>query len=265
MDTDRRKFLEMGLAAATGASAAARTIPVALIQSDSAAEQVERNLANMERLSEEAVARGARWVMFHEGTLTDYTPRLAELAEAVPEGRSVRRMEALARRLKCWLSWGLSENAHGRYYIAQVFTGPEGYVYHYRKSWIWRDATDQYYRNEWARYDTGTGPEAFTFDGVRATCFICADGEAPRCIARAAEVKPQVVFYPNNRSALPEFEVFGARARAIGAPMLVTNRVGLSWGKPTRGGSVVYSATGEVLAKANREGREEILRYELKI
>ena len=47
----------------------------------------------------------------------------------MPDGRSVRRLENLARRLGCYISYCLSEADHGRYYIAQVFTGPQG-------SWI---------------------------------------------------------------------------------------------------------------------------------
>ena len=74
-----------------------------------------------------------------------------------------------------------------------------------------------------------------------------------------------MVFHPNNRRALPEFEKFGARARQIGAPMLVTNRVGASWHIQTQGGCVVYSAQGDVPARAKRKGREEILRYDLKL
>ena len=53
--------------------------------------------------------------------------------------------------------------------------------------------------------------------------------------------------------------------RAIRAPLLVTNRVGKSWEFPTRGGCVIYSAEGAVLAKANRAGREEILIHDLEI
>ena len=73
------------------------------------------------------------------------------------------------------------------------------------------------------------------------------------------------MFYPNNRETLPDFEVFGARAAAIGAPMLVTNRTGRSWIYSCKGGSVIYSAGGEVLAKANREGEEEILIHDLQL
>jgi predicted amidohydrolase len=234
-------------------------IPVALIQFDAIPEQPELNLERMTLLTERAISSGARWVMFHEGTVCDYTPKVADFAEAVPDGRSTTRMAELSRRLGCHISFGLSEVDDDKYYIAQVFVGPRGYVHHYRKTWIWREPGDEGYRNEWARYDPGSGPELFEIDGFRATCFICADGVAPRCIERVIKLAPQVVFYPNNRTALEEFEELGQKAMAIRAPMLVTNRVGRSWIDDCKGGCVIYSAKGEVLAKANRDGREEIL------
>jgi len=246
-------------------SSPTRTVPVALVQFDAVPEQVERNRVKMTRLAERAAADGARWILFHEGTVCDYTPRPAELAEPVPDGRSTQRMLDLARRLGCMISFGLSECDGERVYITQVFVGSKGLVHRYRKSWLWREPDDRGYRNEWARYDPGGGPELFTVDGVRATCFICADGEAPRCVERAARLRPQVVFYPNNRRSLPEHRVFGERAKAIGAPMLVTNRVGRSWEHDCQGGCAVYSAAGEVVAEANREGREEVLVHGLAI
>ena len=167
------------------------------------------------------------------------------------------REKQKARRI-----YGLTER-HGPYrYITQVFASPHGFLYRYRKSWLWR-GEDKGYRNEWARYDTGTGPERFEIDGIAATCFICADGAAPRCLERARLVEPQVVFYPNNRGGLPDFPVFGAYAAKIGAPMLVTNRVGKSWDYDCKGGCAVFDAAGNVLAKANRKGEEEVLYYTL--
>lgn len=250
--------------AADGASTT-RTWRVALVQFDAVPEQPERNLREMERLARQAVSQGARLVMFHEGTLTDYTPRLNELAERVPDGQACQRISSLARQLRCFISFGLSEREADRFYITQVFFGPEGLVYRYRKAWLWREPSDQGYRNEHARYDPGPGPERFTIDGIVATCFICADGEAPRCIQRAKALRPQLVFYPNNRGGLPDFPVFGARAKEIGAPMLVTNRVGKSWMHDCKGGCVAFDAQGNVLEKANREGREEVLMVDLRI
>lgn len=240
-----------------------RTVKVALVQFDAVPEETERNLREMERLARQAAKRKPWLIMFHEGCLTDYTPRLDELAEPVPDGPSTKRMIALAKQLDCFISFGLSERDGRKFYISQTFVGPKGFVYNYRKSWLWRTPPDKGYRDEWARYDTGTGPELFDIDGVSATCFICADGEAPRCIERARQLKPQLIFYPNNRAGLPDFPVFGKRAATINAPMLVTNRVGQSWTYPCQGGCVVFGVNGEVLAKANREGREEIVYYPL--
>ncbi len=242
-----------------------KTIRVALIQFDAKPEAVEDNLLKMAALGRKAVREGARWIMFHEGTVCDYTPLLGDLAEQVPSGPSTQLMLGLAQEYECFISFGLSETDGDRYFISQVFVGPTGFVYRYRKSWLWLETEDKGYRNEWARYDPGNGPEVFELDGVRATCFICADGEAPRCIERAKAVKPDIVFYPNNRRSLPDFELLGEDARAIGAPMLVTNRTGVSWVHYCNGGNVIYSASGEVLAKANREGREEILIHDLDV
>lgn len=264
---NRRAFLKSaagaGLLAAT--ASAARTISIGLVQFDAVPEQAGRNLDKMDALVEQAHREGARWIMFHEGTVCDYTPRLSELAEPVPAGKSTQRMARLAKRLGCYITFGLSENDRGRYHITQAFVGPKGFFYRYRKSWLWRQVDDTNFRNEWARYDPGPGPDLFKIDGVAATCFICADGEAPRCIDRAAELHPQVVFYPNNRGRLPDFDDFGRRAKRIGAPMLVTNRIGDSWKHKCHGGCVLYAADGTVIAKANREGREEILHCKLEL
>lgn len=237
---------------------AARTLRVGLVQFDAVPEQSERNLREMERLVRQAVKQRAQLVMFHEATVTDYTPRLDQLAEQIPDGRSCQRMASLAKQLDCYISFGLSEREGDHFYITQAFFGPRGLVHRYRKTWLWH-GKDEGYRDEHARYDPGIGPERFTIDGIVATCFICADGESQRCIQRAKALRPQLVFYPNNRSVLPDFPAFGAEAREIGAPMLVTNRVGKSWIYDCAGGCAAFDLQGNVLAKANREGREEIL------
>ena len=242
-----------------------RKIRVALIQFNAIPEGVQKNLMKMEELIERAVSKDARWVMFHEGTTCDYTPRLEEFAEEVPAGDSTSRMMAIAHEHKCYISFGLSERSGERYHMSQAFVGPEGFIRCYRKTWLWLLESDRGYRNEWARYDPGTGPEIFWIDEVKATCFICADGEAPRCVERARNLKPQVVFYPNNRIGMGEFHVIGEYAKSINASMLVTNRVGRSWCYYSEGGCVIYSASGKVLARANREGKEEILFYTLEI
>jgi predicted amidohydrolase len=242
-----------------------RTLRIALVQFDARPEKVATNTRAIKVLSTRAARLGAEFVMFHEGTLCDYTPRLKKIAERVPEGKHARELEKVARELGIYLSYGLSEVDGDRYYITQVFNAPHGFLYKYRKTWLWREESDKGYRNEQARYDPGTGPDLFEIAGLRATCFICADGEAPRCIERARSLKPEIIFYPNNREELPGQSVFGKRARLIGAPMLVTNRVGKSWMHRCKGGCVVYDRAGSILAAANTNGSEEILGYDLRL
>ena len=242
-----------------------RVIKVGLVQFDAVPEQSGRNLREMERLTRQAASQGARIVMFHELSLSDYTPRVDEFAERVPDGPACKQMEALARELNCYISFGLSERAGNkndeRFHITQVFFGPKGFVYRYRKTWLWWDyeENDKWYRKEPARYDPGTGPELFMIDGIAATCFICRDGSAPRCIERAKNLHPQLIFYPSNyRGGNPS----GGLAKSIGAPMLITNRVGASWYGENRacfGNTAAFDAQGNVLGKANVEGREEVL------
>ncbi|MFH0963231.1 MAG: nitrilase-related carbon-nitrogen hydrolase, partial [Planctomycetota bacterium] len=153
-----------------------RSIRVALVQFDASPEAVDDNLEKMRSWVRAAARERARWIVFHEATLCDYTPDLPRLAQPVPDGPATRAMIALARETLTFISFGLSEKAGDRFHISQVFVGPAGYVYHYRKTWLWREPSDEGYRNEWARYDPGAGPELFTLDGVKATCFICADG-----------------------------------------------------------------------------------------
>ena len=57
-----------------------KTVRVALVQFDAEPEAVEHNLHNMSVLARQAADAGARWIMFHEGTVSDYTPRLAQIA-----------------------------------------------------------------------------------------------------------------------------------------------------------------------------------------
>ncbi|MCH2115671.1 MAG: carbon-nitrogen hydrolase family protein [Pirellulales bacterium] len=246
-----------------------RNIRVAIIQFDAIPEEVDRNLNAMERLARQAVAGRARWVVFHEGTVCDYTNNLEQLAETVPEGKSTIRMERLARELDCYISFGLSEKDKDRRYITQVFVGKDGYFYHYRKTWLHKSPEDLGFRNELARYDPGTGPELFSIDGVQATCFICADAMAPRCIQRAKLLHPQVVFYPVNIATKdPTWvrKIISDCAKQINAPFVTANRVGPSWvHREANGGSAIYSSQGTLLAGANSEGREEIVFHDLEI
>lgn len=241
------------------------TVTIALIQFNALAEAPEHNLGRMRDLARLAVSHGARWVLFHELTVSDYTPRLERFAEAIPEGPATQAMVALAAEQNCWLGFGLLEKRAEFYHGAQVFVGPAGYVYHYRKTYLWRADDDTGGRNEWARLEPGSGPQAFSFDGVRTACICAGGGLVPRCIRAVKAMQPQVVIWPNNVHRLPDPQVLGPKARAVGAPMLLINRVGQSGSVACLGGSSFVAADGNILAAANNHGEEEILIHEVEL
>ena len=261
------QFIFVAIAIPCLGSERERQVVVAVAQFNAVPEAPAENLASMERLTRSAVKEGARWLLFHEGSLCDYTDRLDQLAEEVPSGPATCQMIKLAQQLNCTISFGLSEKDGNRRYITQVFVGPQGLIHRYRKTWLYKDPGDKGFRNEFARYDPGTGPELFVIDGIRATCYVCADGTAPRCIARATSLRPDVVFYPVNIVAPdPQWirDLAADHARTIDAPVLLANRVGASWVHQNgNGGAAILSPTGQLLAAANVEGREEVVIHRL--
>jgi predicted amidohydrolase len=243
-------------------SSPAESVRVALVQFDAVPGQRERNLDQMQRLVEQAVSGGAHLVMFHELATSDYVDDIEPLAEPIPEGPSCQRMAILAGRLGCHIAFGMPEKAGPRRHIAYVFLGPEGLVARYRKTWLYKTDADEGFRNEWARYDPGTGPEAFEILGLRATCLICADAGSPRAVERVRRLEPEVIFFPVNRGA-KLFTSYPRIVARMGATTLVANRVGQSHTRDCVGGTAVYDATGRIVVEANRAGEEEILYYDL--
>jgi predicted amidohydrolase len=242
----------------------ARTLRVAAVQFDARPEEPERNRQAMERLLREAVAGGARLVLFHENGLVDYGPRVHELAEEVPGGPTSRHFAGLAAELGVWVGIGLPERAEDpggapRYHITQAYFGPAGYVGRYRKAWLFHNRHERR-RDEWAFYDPGEGPsELLELAGLRTATLICADADSERCLRRLRELGPELVLFPNNRSDFHAPETFADVARRAGAPLLAANRSGDSWQHACNGGSFLLDREGRTLARANRAGRDEVL------
>ena len=234
------------------------TLRLAAVQFDARPEDAEHNLAAMERLCREAAGRGARLVLFHENGLLDYGGRIRELAEPVPDGPASRRLAALAAELDVWIGAGLAERDGERVFLTHAFFGPEGFAGRYRKTWLFPNPDDPR-RDEPAHFDAGTGPAALELAGARVVALICSDADAPECVAEVRALAPELVLFPNNRSNLPAPEAFAELARSLDAPLVLANRAGTSWQYACNGGSCVLDREGRVLARANRDGEEEVL------
>lgn len=234
---------------------------VALIQISTIEEQPEQNLNKIIDFSKQAVEKGAKIIMFHEGTLTDYVSDIDKYAQEVPTGPACSEISKLANELNVYISFGLIEKDGLNRYITQVFLGPNNYNYKYRKTWLYptsdRIKAIRRHRNEPADFDPGNGPKLFEIAGLKASCIICADANAPRSLKLLKQLNPQIVFFPNNREMWRPGYLQNI-AKQIEIPILVTNRVGISWGEKCEGGCSAYNKIGDLIVKANKE-KEEII------
>ena len=241
---------------------------VALIQIATIEEQPKKNLAKIIEFAKKAQAKGAKIIMFHEGTLTDYVGDVDKFAQEVPNGSACKTIGKLANELNAYISFGLIEKEGIRRHITQVFLGPNNFVYKYQKAWLYpttdRIKSIRRHRNEPDDFDPGKGPDIFEIEGIKASCFICNDASAKRSLKVLEQLSPQLIFFPNNREMWRPNEYWSDIAKSCCAPLLITNRVGTSWGEKCEGGCSIYSKTGELLAEANKDGKEEILLFDLK-
>lgn len=238
---------------------------VALIQISTIEEQPKKNLKKIIEFTKKAADREAKIIMFHEGTLTDYVSDVDKYAQEVPAGHACNHISKLANELNIYISFGLIEKDGINRYITQVFLGPNNYIYKYRKTWLYptsdRIKAIRRHRDELSDFDPGNGPELFEIAGLEASCIICADANAPRCLKLLKQLNPQIVFFPNNREMWrPNY--LSNIAKKINIPILVTNKVGTSWGEKCEGGSSVYSKNGSLIIEASDE-KEEIIIFDL--
>lgn len=241
---------------------------IALIQISTTEEQPEKNLSKIIDFVKKAKDKGAKIIMFHEGTLTDYVNDVDKFAQEIPNGPACKAISKLADELNVYVSFGLIEKEGIRRHITQVFLGPNDFTYKYQKAWLYpttdRIKSIRRHRNEPDDFDPGKGPDIFEMEGIKASCIICNDANAKRSLKLLKQLSLQLVFFPNNREIWRPNEYWSNIAISCDAPLCITNRVGDSWGEKCEGGCSVYSKSGELLAEANRDGQEEILIFDLK-
>ena len=99
------------------------------------------NLGVIETLSAQAAREGAKVIAFHECSVTGYTfarrlskAQMLDLAELVPEGETVNKLSAIARRHDIAILAGLFEkDQHDNLFKADVCVDKNGLVAKYRK------------------------------------------------------------------------------------------------------------------------------------
>lgn len=238
----------------------------------------DRVLAAMDGWCEGGAKAGADLVLFPELVVHGHcTPNTWELAEAVPDGKSVGRLMEIARRHKVTLSAGLSEKERDIVYNTQVLVGPAGFIGKQRKLHLSRDEVN-YYKG---------GRDILVFDTGRCKVgtVICYDNQFPE-VARVLALRgAEVILMPHAARFKPwsdtaegeaaarrhshEFvSVYALRARENSCFAVLTDQAGRAGtldsypkdheNQPHHAGvAMIWGPGGELLASTQRERVEE--------
>lgn len=116
-------------------------IKIATAQFENRSGQKEYNLQMINQLAEQASGKGAQVIAFHECSVTGYTfarhlsrEQLLDIAEFVPDGPSITKLTAIARKNQIVVLAGLFEkDADNKIYKTYVCVDENGLVAKFRK------------------------------------------------------------------------------------------------------------------------------------
>lgn len=178
-----------------------REIRVAAAQFENRDNDKDYNLSRVEALARLAVDAGAEIVSFHEACIPAYSwvqplskQQLLDVAEAVPDGPSVRRLSELARDLKTVIMAGLFErDAEGKVYNCYVTVGPGGYITKFRKLHPFVNP----------HLSPGDGFQVIDLLGCRVGFLICYDNNLPENVRITTMLGAEIIFMPHVTCCLP--------------------------------------------------------------
>ena len=250
------------------------------------------NLERIRELTRRAVDAGAEIVSFHECSISAYTfvqsfsrGQLAELAEPVPDGPSVRRLIEIAAEFRVPVLAGLFERDGERLFNTYVCVTAEGLVAKFRKL------------HAFVNPHLSSGSEYCVFDllGCRFGILICYDNNLPENVRITTLQGAEVIFMPHVTGCLPSpmpgrgtvdprlwhdrerdpvplrLELNGpkgrgwlmrwlpARAWENGVYAVFTNPIGLDGGQVRNGNSMILDPFGEVLCECQQLGDDVVV------
>lgn len=256
-----------------------RTTRVAAVSMNGFLGDSERVLQAIDSWCGQVAAEGVEFVLFPELVVHGHcTPNTWELAEPVPDGPSVRRLEEIAARHRLVVCAGLSEKERDIVFNTQVLVGPHGYIGKQRKLHLSRD--EVFY------YKGGRDISVFDVGPFKVGIVICYDNQFPevaRVLAlRGAEVllMPHAGRFklwddtPESEAAARRYsheflEKYALRARENACFALLADQAGRAgyvdlWPRESEnqphhaGAALIWGPDGELIASTQQERvREE--------
>jgi predicted amidohydrolase len=234
-----------------------KEINVALAQISCKVGDKKHNLNVMRKNIRQARDRDANLVVFPELALTGYMCRdlVYELAEPIPKGPSIRRLEEVAKKEDIHVIFGMlerSEKARATIYNTAVLLGPSGFIGKYRKTHLPTHSAFE----EKRYFRLGYQAPVFETDIGRLGLIICYDVFFPE-ITRLLRLKGAQLIVCISASPAVRREFFEtltvARAIENTAYLVYVNLVGVEDGLQFWGGSRIVAPNGKIISQAKHD------------
>lgn len=177
-----------------------KTIKIAVAQFEPKDGDKDYNLSVIEKLAAKAKSEGAEVISFHEMAVTAYTffkdlsfEEVVQLAEIVPEGKSVQRLIQIADKYGIIVLTGLVEKEGDRLFNTYICVDEGGLIAKYRKI---HPFISKYF---------SPGEEYVTFDlkGWKCGILICYDNNVIENVRATVLLGAEVIFAPHVTMCTP--------------------------------------------------------------
>jgi len=177
-----------------------RNLRVAAVQFEPRDGDQDYNFSRMEALVSQAATRGAEVVSFHECCISGYTfvqsltkPELADLAESVPDGPSVKRLQELSLKYGVAILAGLFELRDDEIFNTYVCVDEGQFVTKFSKL------------HAFVSPHLSSGNEYCLFDlrGCKCSILICYDMNLVENVRAVTLLGAEILFAPHVTGCLP--------------------------------------------------------------
>ncbi len=161
----------------------------------------EYNLTVIDSLAQKAAANGSAAIAFHECSITGYTfarnlkkEQMIELAEYIPDGKSISRLAEIAGKYNIMILAGLFEKDHeNKVYKSYVSVNNNGLIANHRKLHPFIN-----------KYITpGDHYTLFELDGWKCGILICYDNNIIENVRATVLLGAQIIFMPHVTMCTP--------------------------------------------------------------
>ncbi|MCL1668699.1 nitrilase family protein [Elizabethkingia ursingii] len=161
----------------------------------------EYNLSVIEKLAKKAAKEGSDVIAFHECSITGYTfarkltkEQMLELAERIPQGESIHRLQQIAAKNNIVVLAGLFEkDEHNNLYKAYVCVDKNGLVAKYRKLHPFINP----------HLNPGTAYCIFEIKGWKCGILICYDNNIIENVRATTLLGAEIIFMPHVTMCTP--------------------------------------------------------------